>query len=101
MKAVQVKEDIKQKAEALHIAQVDEPTPKDHEVVVQVKAFGLNRMDLMQRQGGYPLPPGASPILGVEFAGVIDIANGRWKKGDEVLSVSTLSAMSVYLDLLA
>jgi len=40
----------------------------------QIKAFGLNRMDISQREGGYPVPPQAGPILGVEFAGVIEIA---------------------------
>lgn len=43
MRAVQVKEDIKDQPDALYIAEVDEPTPKEDEVVVQVKAFGLNR----------------------------------------------------------
>lgn len=42
------------------------------EVLVKVKAFGLNRMDILQREGKYPLPPGTSEILGVEFSGVVE-----------------------------
>lgn len=41
------------------------------EVLVQVKAFGLNRMDILQREGKYPLPPGTTDILGVEFSGTV------------------------------
>lgn len=48
-------------------------------------------MDLMQREGGYPVPPGASNILGVEFAG--DIAEvgedvSQWKEGDSVFGLA-------------
>jgi len=42
-------------------------------------------MDIMQRQGKYPLPPGASPIIGVEFSGTIEEAGeSDYKVGDEV-----------------
>lgn len=47
------------------------PTPKPSEAIVKIKAFGLNRMDTIQREGNYPLPPGASTILGVEFSGTV------------------------------
>ena len=58
---------------------------------MQVKAFGLNRMDISQREGNYPPPPGASSILGVEFSGTIsevgqDVSN--WKVGDEVFGLA-------------
>lgn len=39
--------------------------------IVKIKAFGLNRMDLIQREGNYPVPAGASKVLGVEFSGTI------------------------------
>lgn len=53
--------------------------------VPQVICFGLNRMDIMQRKGGYPLPPGASSILGVEFSGTVEEpGESEYKKGDEV-----------------
>lgn len=47
------------------------PVPAAHQALVKVHAFGLNRMDLIQREGHYPLPPQAGPILGVEFSGTI------------------------------
>lgn len=47
------------------------PTPGPTQALVKIKAFGLNRMDLLQREGNYPLPPQAGPILGVEFSGTI------------------------------
>lgn len=72
------------------------PTPTSY--AQQIKAFGLNRMDIMQRQGKYPLPPQASKtIMGVEFAGEVvkldeaggESANGeRWKLGDEVVGLA-------------
>ncbi|MCU0448068.1 MAG: NAD(P)H-quinone oxidoreductase [Microscillaceae bacterium] len=47
------------------------PEPQAQEVLVKVHATALNRADLMQREGKYPPPPGASPILGLEIAGEI------------------------------
>jgi len=47
------------------------PVPGAHEVVIKVHAAGINRPDMLQRQGKYPPPPGASPILGLEVAGVV------------------------------
>ena len=55
-----------------------------------MKAFGLNRMDISQREGRYPPPAGASPILGVEFSGTIgELGKGvtQWKVNDEVLGL--------------
>ena len=58
---------------------------------VQIRAFGLNRMDISQREGKYPPPKGASMILGVEFSGHI-VGLGKdvmeWKEGDEVLGLA-------------
>jgi NADPH:quinone reductase-like Zn-dependent oxidoreductase len=56
-----------------------------------VKAFGLNRMDISQREGNYPPPPGSSEILGVEFSGTIHTLGPNvtgWKVGDEVLGLA-------------
>jgi NADPH2:quinone reductase len=47
------------------------PTPKADEVLIRVQAAGVNRPDVAQRQGSYPPPPGASPILGLEVAGEV------------------------------
>ena len=47
------------------------PEPGDNEVLVRVEAAGVNRPDVMQRQGKYPPPPGASDIPGLEIAGEV------------------------------
>lgn len=57
--------------EELEWAQADAPTVGPGEVLVDVAATAVNRADLLQRQGFYPPPPGASPILGLECAGTI------------------------------
>lgn len=60
------------------------------EVLVDVRATAVNRADLIQAQGGYPPPPGASQILGLEMAGVInavgELVEG-WKPGDRVCAL--------------
>lgn len=59
---------------------------------MKVKAFGLNRMDLLQREGHYPVPPQAPKTLGVEFSGTIEsLGNGAeesFKVGDEVFGLA-------------
>jgi len=59
---------------------------------VKVKAFGLNRMDLLQREGMYPVPPQAPKTLGVEFSGTIESfgkdAEKGFKVGDEVFGLA-------------
>jgi NADPH:quinone reductase-like Zn-dependent oxidoreductase len=61
-------------------------------VLVKVKAFGLNRMDLLQREGKYPVPAGASKILGVEFSGeVVELGSSlstKFEVGDEVFGLA-------------
>jgi NADPH:quinone reductase len=47
------------------------PQPKPDEVLIRVQAAGVNRPDIAQRQGSYPPPPGASPLLGLEVAGEV------------------------------
>jgi putative PIG3 family NAD(P)H quinone oxidoreductase len=47
------------------------PRPEAGQLLIQVKAAGVNRADLMQRQGHYPAPPGESDILGLEVAGIV------------------------------
>lgn len=87
MRAVVVDDKIKAQASSLSIGEIERPQLKDPKhALVRVKAFGLNRMDIMQRQGMYPVPPQAPATLGVEFSGVIEEAGDKsgWKKGDEV-----------------
>lgn len=57
--------------EAMVLATGPLPVPKDDEVLIRVMVAGVNRPDVMQRQGLYPPPPGASPILGLEVAGEV------------------------------
>jgi NADPH2:quinone reductase len=70
--------------------QRDVPTPGAGEILVKVAAAGVNRPDVMQRQGLYPPPPGAPDIPGLEIAGEI-VALGanvkRWKIGDRVMAL--------------
>ena len=68
------------------------PIPKPADAVVKIKAFGLNRLDLLQRMGNYPVPPQAPKTLGVEFSGVIHRAPDQgevdFKVGDEVFGLA-------------
>ncbi len=66
------------------------PQSADGEVLVKVAAAGVNRPDVMQRQGLYPPPPGATDIPGLEIAGkVVALGPGvtRWKLGDQVMAL--------------
>jgi putative PIG3 family NAD(P)H quinone oxidoreductase len=71
--------------EVLSVAELPDPTPGPGEVVLDVVAAGLNRADLLQRQGLYPPPPGASPVIGMECSGTV-AALGEgvtgWSVGD-------------------
>ncbi|ENN86121.1 Quinone oxidoreductase protein [Rhizobium freirei PRF 81] len=63
--------------EVMAIARKPLPTLKPGEILVRVEAAGVNRPDVAQRQGTYPPPKDASPILGLEIAGeVVDVAAG-------------------------
>ena len=61
--------------EVLKVVQRPVPKPREGEILVKVKAAGVNRPDVIQRQGGYPPPPGAPDILGLEIAGEV-VATG-------------------------
>jgi putative PIG3 family NAD(P)H quinone oxidoreductase len=76
--------------EVLEVREVPDPEPAAGEVVVDVAACAVNRADLLQRQGQYAPPPGASDILGMECSGTIsalgeDVAG--WSVGDEVCAL--------------
>ena len=58
--------------EVLYIGSRPIPKPNINEVLIKVKAAGVNRPDLVQRQGNYPAPPGHSEILGLEVSGIIE-----------------------------
>ncbi len=77
-------------AEALRIAERPDPTAGTGEIRIRVRAAGVNRPDLLQRDGGYPPPPGASDILGLEVAGEVDQVGAsvtRWRIGDRVCAL--------------
>lgn len=57
--------------EVLQLVTRPVPTPVDHEVLIKVHAAGVNRPDVLQRKGGYPPPPGAPSIPGLEISGTI------------------------------
>ncbi|RYZ97677.1 MAG: NAD(P)H-quinone oxidoreductase, partial [Proteobacteria bacterium] len=63
------------------------PVPKGGEILIRVAAAGVNRPDLMQRAGKYAPPPDASPILGLEVAGTVARASGKWREGDRVCAL--------------
>jgi len=76
--------------EQLTLVRGPEPRPGPGEVLIAVCAAGVNRPDLLQRQGAYPPPPDASPILGLEVAGRI-VACGEgvttWQVGEAVCAL--------------
>jgi NADPH2:quinone reductase len=78
------------KAEQLQLQTMAIPTAGANEVLIRVFAAGINRPDILQRQGVYPPPADASPILGLDVAGEI-VACGaevnEWRVGDKVCAL--------------
>jgi putative PIG3 family NAD(P)H quinone oxidoreductase len=78
--------------DALVLDDVPEPLPRPGEVVVEVVAAGVNRADVMQRQGHYDPPPGSSVYPGLEVSGrVAQLGEGvdAWSVGDEICALLT------------
>ncbi|KAF8904052.1 hypothetical protein CPB84DRAFT_1773263 [Gymnopilus junonius] len=99
MRAVLVKGG-KGSADNLYISEAPTPSLNPTEVLVKIKAFGLNRMDIFQREGNYPVPPGASSILGVEFSGTISEIGQEvsdWKVGNEVFGLAGGGAYAEFI----
>lgn len=107
MRSVAVKDD-KGPVDNLYITDdTAKPSPKPKDLLIKVHAFGLNRMDIMQREGKYPLPPQAGPIMGVEFAGVVEEigselqtegeGKGTWTKGEKVFGLAYGGAYAEYI----
>nr|XP_002710115.1 quinone oxidoreductase PIG3 [Oryctolagus cuniculus] len=88
-------------AENLYLKEVDKPSPGDGEVLLKVAASALNRADILQRQGGYPPPPGASSILGLEASGhVAELGpgcRGNWKIGDSAMALLSGGGQAQYV----
>lgn len=76
--------------ECMQLQQLPTPTPGADQVLIRVHAAGVNRPDILQRQGLYPAPEGASPLLGLEVAGevvALGEATDRWRLGDKVCAL--------------
>ncbi len=76
--------------EVLKIVEVPKPIPEKKEILIKVFAAGINRPDLLQREGNYPAPQGHSKILGLEVSGCVDsIGKGvkDFKTGDKVCAL--------------
>lgn len=75
------------------------PAPQADEVLVKVHAFGINRPDILQRQGLYPMPKGVTPVPGLEVAGEV-IAVGsdvtKFKAGDKVCGLTNGGGYAEY-----
>lgn len=81
---------IAEEGKPLSLADIDKPAIGPRDVLIAVRAAGLNRADLIQRTGAYPPPPGASKIMGLEVSGeVAEIGSevSRWKVGDKVCAL--------------
>lgn len=87
-------------AGVMTIAEGQRPRPAADEVLIKVQSAGVNRPDVLQRQGVYPPPPGASSILGLEAAGHI-VALGdnisQWQLGDSVCALCNGGAYAEYV----
>jgi putative PIG3 family NAD(P)H quinone oxidoreductase len=76
--------------DVLKLGDFTDPVPGPEDLLINVKCAGINRADLMQRQGFYPPPPGASPILGLECAGVVATVGSEvtgWRPGDRAMAL--------------
>jgi NADPH2:quinone reductase len=76
--------------EVMRLEQVPVPVAGPGQVLIRVKAAGVNRPDVQQRLGRYPPPPGASPVLGLEVAGSVASVGegvGAWRPGDQVCAL--------------
>jgi NADPH2:quinone reductase len=85
--------------EVMRVATGPVPLPKPDEVLIRVQAAGVNRPDVAQRQGLYPPPPGASPILGLEVAGEVVAAGTEVQGlgvGDQVCALANGGGYAEY-----
>lgn len=86
--------------EVMEWSQHPVPLLNNHEVLIQVVTAGLNRADILQRQGRYPPPEGTTQIMGLEVAGVVaaigcDVT--QWKKGDHVCALLSGGGYAEYV----
>ena len=74
-------------ADALHPVTLPTPEPGPGQILIRVEAAGVNRPDIAQRLGFYAPPPGAPDTMGLEVAGEVMVAAGRWQVGDKVCAL--------------
>jgi putative PIG3 family NAD(P)H quinone oxidoreductase len=77
-------------AEKMILDSFPKPHPSENEILVKVEATALNRADILQREGKYPPPKGASPIMGLELAGsVVELGESveKWNVGDRIFGL--------------
>ena len=73
--------------EVLKPVERPKPSPRDGEILIKVAAAGVNRPDVLQRSGNYPVPPDASDLPGLEIAGEVVSAGKTFKPGDKVCAL--------------
>ena len=97
MRAITIGKD--RTASALKLGEVPEPVPRPNELLLRVAATAVNRADVLQRQGYYSPPEGASEILGLECAGTVAAMGAHvqgWSVGDRVLALLTGGGYAEY-----
>jgi NADPH:quinone reductase len=85
--------------EVLKLTQGPVPQPGAQDVLIRVAAAGVNRPDILQRKGRYPIPPDASPIIGLEVGGEIAAVGTDvkgWKVGDKVCALTNGGGYAEY-----
>lgn len=86
--------------EVLEIRERQRPEPGPHEVLIRVCAAGVNRSDLLQRAGRYPVPANASDLPGLEVPGVVERVGGAvlaWRPGDAVCALCNGGGYAEYV----
>lgn len=84
----------------LQMVELPVPDPVPGEVRIKVRASAVNRADILQRQGRYPMPPGAGPVLGLEAAGTIDAIGAGvtgWALGDRAMALLAHGGYAEYV----
>ncbi len=87
--------------EVLALRDVPAPSPGAGEILVRVRAAGINRADVLQRMGQYPAPPGApADVPGLEYAGEVEAlgaGSDGWKVGDRVMGLVPAGGYAEYV----
>lgn len=85
--------------DVLELAEADVPAPAEHELLIKVHAAGINRPDVIQRAGHYPMKPGMSPVPGLEVAGevvAVGSAVSGFNVGDRVCALTNGGGYAEY-----